>query len=614
MHLRPSSGAPCKLTRFAIAWAIAVSSLTAGTSFAQSYTATDLGSLGGGAGTFGGSINASGQIAGYSAIAGNSTSHAFVYTPGASPAMVDICTLSGGICTAQGATFSWGEGINDSGQVAGYLNEDGVQQISHAFLYTPGASPPMRDLGFFGGDESIGSGINNAGQVTGGYCTDPSTCGRFWQAENNFTFLTAPTGSAASFVSPSLNGTGNGIAYALNGAGQATGWAPPPNDSAAENVYTWHAFLYSPGPPAITADLGTLPNGNWSVGFGINGTGLVTGASDAGAGNVAAFLYTPGASPAMSALAAPAGATLTSSKGYGINSAGVVVGTFIDDNGESHAFVSRGNMMTDLNSLIDPSTPLPANEILSAAEAINDSGWIVAVDGGHAYLLKPAPAPSCQRLGHYQVCPLKPTICSAGGFDFCLIPKECTTLGCENSLITWNLPAFYGIDPWLSETVLKILSGAVNQTNSEAGGLAVTLSTEPLDEPLADRTTSADLIENGALSLRSVQVIGPYLEITAAPAPSAADKTSAASKTSKFVELSVPYNPALSAPGTIPRMVKFDSAKGRWVDIEDQYASLSKHLVIAHVPAEGKFTAVAKKMQPGLPARVSFDGRAAINR
>ena len=70
------------------------------------YTVTDLGTLGGDSYAF--SINASGQVAGYSFLTGNSVDHAVRW---ADTTPTDLGTLGGG--------YSNGYGINASGQVAG---------------------------------------------------------------------------------------------------------------------------------------------------------------------------------------------------------------------------------------------------------------------------------------------------------------------------------------------------------------------------------------------------------------------------------------------------------------------------------------------------------------
>ena len=83
-------------------------------------------------GTFGGStsvglaINDAGQVAGYSAITGNATSHAFRYdgTPGAGGIMRDLGTFGG--------PFSRSNAVNSWGQVAGDSQITGISD-THAF-------------------------------------------------------------------------------------------------------------------------------------------------------------------------------------------------------------------------------------------------------------------------------------------------------------------------------------------------------------------------------------------------------------------------------------------------------------------------------------------------
>lgn len=63
--------------------------------------------------------------------------------------------------------------------------------------------------------------------------------------------------------------------------------------------------------------------------------------------------------------------------------------------GTDHAFLYSGGAMTDLNTLIDPTS----GWILQQATAINDSGWIVgfgtnSLGQAHAFLLTPTPEPS----------------------------------------------------------------------------------------------------------------------------------------------------------------------------------------------------------------------------
>ena len=118
---------------------------------------TDLGTLSGG--SYGYSVNNSGQVAGYfdtppSPYYGT---RPFFWSGGV---MTDLGTLGG--------TLSHAYGINSAGQIAGDSSTGTLdaygRSISHAFLYSGGA---MTDIGTLGGSVSIGKGINASGQITG---------------------------------------------------------------------------------------------------------------------------------------------------------------------------------------------------------------------------------------------------------------------------------------------------------------------------------------------------------------------------------------------------------------------------------------------------------------
>lgn len=92
----------------------------------------------------GSSINSSWQVTGYSPARADED-HAFVYSGGI---LTDLGTLGG--------DFSYGTGINDSGQVAGISYIDGPDGI-RAFIYSNGV---MKNLGTLG-RYSVASNINN---------------------------------------------------------------------------------------------------------------------------------------------------------------------------------------------------------------------------------------------------------------------------------------------------------------------------------------------------------------------------------------------------------------------------------------------------------------------
>ena len=310
----------------------------ASTCFAQMYTVTDLGTVGG-AFSYGDAINSSGQVTGYLETADGNTVHAFLYSDGV---MTDLGTL------LPGGTKSVGAGINDRGQVTG-----GATPQEYAFLYSGGV---ITNLGTLGGGYSFGQGINDSGQVVGTSATTSGALYAFLYSGGVMTNLGTLPGGAAS------NGLG------INSSGQVTGYSETPCLSTCylrtADGNTVHAFLYSGG---VMTDLGTLPGGTYSIGLGINSTGQLAGYSDIAptvqsSGVVHAFLYSGGVMTDLGTL--PGG---TISIGLGINSSGQVAG-YADTASGLHAFLYSGGVMTDIN---------PAGWSNTEATGINDIGQIV---------------------------------------------------------------------------------------------------------------------------------------------------------------------------------------------------------------------------------------------
>lgn len=92
------------------------------------------------------------------------------------------------------------------------------------------------------------------------------------------------------------------------------------------------------------------------------------------------------------------GNTLDFSRPYAMNNSGQVVGHSTAVTGD-RAFPYSAGVMSDLNSPIDPSSPLALHVLLADAVAINESGAIAAfgldvrTGTAHAYLLTTAAVP-----------------------------------------------------------------------------------------------------------------------------------------------------------------------------------------------------------------------------
>ncbi|SEO67390.1 DUF3466 family protein [Nitrosovibrio sp. Nv6] len=328
--------------------------------FAQSYTAFDIGTLGG-PGTYATAINEHGQITGNSDLADRSY-HAFITEPNGK-GITDLGTLAGG-------NLSWGFDINASGQVVGesdYTNSLGTLYRQAVIVDANG----MR--GFTGWSYSHASGINNAGQVAG-HITAISHSG-------SDAFVTGPNGENPLPLG-SLHANGDAVAD-INSSGQVVGHA-----HLSSGLYM-HAYITSAN-GGFASDLGTL-GGATSSALAVNDAGKVVGYSEIRTGfesPIHAFITDIDSN--MTDLGTLGGA---SSSAYGINSFGQIVGWA--DTGianRRHAFVigADGEGMTDLNSLVK----LEDGIFLSDATDINDLGQIIAnASNGRAYLLSPVPEP-----------------------------------------------------------------------------------------------------------------------------------------------------------------------------------------------------------------------------
>jgi len=258
------------------------------------------------------------------------------------------------------------QGINDSGQlVGGYYGSDGY---NHAFLFSGGS---LTDLGTLGGPGSGAAGINNSSQIVGSADTDSE----YWHA-----FIYSGGTMTDLGTLPGYRYSG---ARAINDRGQIVGLLTDTGGGL-------RAFFCSSNGPMV--DMGTL-GGTRTYVYDINNSGQAVGYSRTTNDSFNhAFLYSNGSMTDLGTL----GGDL--SEAHGINNHGQVVG--VSSGGPVHAFLYSDGSMTDLNTLCDPG---PWWRLVEA-NAINDYGQIVGLalsdyEGGKLFLLTPFRTLFTRRVG-----------------------------------------------------------------------------------------------------------------------------------------------------------------------------------------------------------------------
>lgn len=245
--------------------------------------------------------------------------------------------------TVLGGPGSAAEDINESGQVVGYLTNDGAR---HGFFYD---GTNLNDMGTFGQANSAAYGLNDSGIVVGTAYTDG---GR----RQGFVYY----GGGAS----ALQFYGSSEARDINNAGVVVGAVWP----LQENVS--HAIKYDNWPPELESEY----DGYGSFAYGVNEAGHVTGSMGVGgAPNFPShpFLYTTGPLQDLGDFGG------VFSYGYAINNHDQVVGTAgrfssPEQPGDIYprrAFLYENGVLKDLGSLLDNGS--------SIAYDISDAGLIV---------------------------------------------------------------------------------------------------------------------------------------------------------------------------------------------------------------------------------------------
>jgi probable HAF family extracellular repeat protein len=253
-------------------------------------------------------------------------------------------------------------GLNDQGQIVGWAwiwnADETVLDWEQHAVRWDLATRTFQDLG--AGNNSFAYSINNLGQIVGTAATGGVTNAFFWDPAN-------------PILQPITNTLGGTQAWAIkiNDQAQVVGYAEiGDTDPATQEEYR-HAFLWDPVGHNMQ-DLQPLA-GTYSWANDINSAGQIVGTSTDANGNYGAYLRDP-----MSGNLQPLGSFFVGgqSGALGLNRLGQVVGWSLTASGSFHAF-----LQTSL-----PAQPLDLGILLgnynySQAMSLNAQGQIVGECG-----------------------------------------------------------------------------------------------------------------------------------------------------------------------------------------------------------------------------------------
>jgi probable HAF family extracellular repeat protein len=227
-----------------------------------------------------------------------------------------------------GGPNSYATGVNASGEIIGWSELAGADpncvapQVYnwHGFAYRNGT---IRDLRPLPGDTLSGAlGINDAGDIVGasGICGNANTIGfgitrhaLLWRKDGTVIDLGSLGGNPS-------NSSGGFVATGINNRGQISGFS----DLAGDLIT--HAFFWENG---VMTDLGTLPGDSFSFAWGIGASGQVLGQSCDVNFNCRGFIWQDGVMTDVNSLL-PSGSTLYVVDANFINASGEITGQAVD--------------------------------------------------------------------------------------------------------------------------------------------------------------------------------------------------------------------------------------------------------------------------------------------
>ncbi len=336
----------------------------------------DLGALPNGVGSGGQWINDYGVVAG---AAGNGS----IDSATGYPAVNAVRFQDGSIRNL--GTFGGEESIafaiNNRGQIAGGAS-NGVpdQFLTTDFLPFPGGTQvhafrwkrgEMQDLGTLGGPDSIGFYINERGEVAGQSLTNSTP-----NPTTGFPTVDSFLWKDGRMIDLGNLGGTYGFPNAVNNRSQVAGISRTPGD----DPNFAHPFFWERG---VLTDIGTF-GGPGGEAIWMNDAGQVVGTADLADGTHHAFVWQKGRGKTDLGTIG----TDPCSNGKGINSWGLATGTTTDCNGNiQHLFLWKDGEMVNLSALIRTGSDVTVTDLMM----INDRGEIagegITADGNQRAIL-----------------------------------------------------------------------------------------------------------------------------------------------------------------------------------------------------------------------------------